>query len=192
MAARNLGVVVALSLWACCSALRAPLPVLARRDALWCCSALVGAALLPPLVTPSACKASDAPPAKFARLRFSSPGEEGELGVVTVELTRGANEQAVALFGSLVAGTLSAPCDRAFGQDAILERERLEKSKALRTCLASEAQPLSYEGSTVWRVVPGMQINAGALTSSFNLRLPAAIVGDNNGGLLQHDAAGEY
>lgn len=148
-----------------------------------------GAALIPSLAAPRAALAADP---KYVRISFATPGAgaTGVLGDVTVELTRGANAPAVATFAALCAGTLSSPCDRDSTRDAILERVRLEKGKALQSCLAGEGQPLSYEGSTVWRVLPGSRVDAGALASTFNLRLPPFIEGDNDGGRLTHDSAG--
>jgi cyclophilin family peptidyl-prolyl cis-trans isomerase len=177
-------VLLLLAAWPAC-ALALTGAMIARRVAVQqAARALAAAALLPRLPT----EAAGPMPKPYARIVFATPGDD--FGEVTVELTRGANEEAVALFAALCAGSLAAPCDRTIGQSAVLAREKLEKNKALQSCLAAEGQPLSYDGATVWRVVPGQRIDAGALASAYNLRLGPPVVGDNSNGQLKHDQAG--
>ena len=136
--------------------------------------------------------AAAAPPGTRVRLSFASAAEGLELGDVAVELTGGGvNAEAVATFRALAAGTQAARCDRAYGGgQAVVEKERLETARVLKRCVSAEETPLTYDGSTVWRVVPGKRIDCGALSSKYAAREPPSIAGDNGDGALTHDAAG--
>lgn len=144
----------------------------------------VRSCLLSPLVAAPAWAAST-----HAQLEFTS-AVEGPLGSLQVQLESRSNADAVRVFAALCEGTLAAPCDKTIADQGLLEKEKLENMRALRSCLETEGVPVSYSGSQVWRVVAGERIDCGDLSSRYGLRSLPAVVGDNDGGRLSHDRAG--
>lgn len=124
-----------------------------------------------------------------ATLGFTS-AVDGDLGELTIALEPTANAQAVRIFSELCAGKYAAPCDESSRNDGLFEKEKLEKARAVQGCITYESTPMTYDGSTVWRVVKGTRVDGGAMASVYNLRVPPDVQGDNDDGRLRHDAPG--
>ena len=100
--------------------------------------------------------------------------------------------QSVSAFKALVAGTYAAPCQEYVDDDPSgmgIERSKQSTKAQYKQCAAGAAEPVTYSGSGVWRIVQGSRIDAGAIKGKFALRVPPQTpVGEGAG--LSHDAPG--
>ena len=85
----------------------------------------------------------------------------------------------VRIFTSLAGGTLEAPCRDDDSDGEALARSVLTKRGVLRACL-SDPGPMSYEDSTIWRIVKDKRIDCGQVKGKFAFR--QAPVWDITGG----------
>jgi cyclophilin family peptidyl-prolyl cis-trans isomerase len=98
--------------------------------------------------------------------------------------------QAVAAFKSACAGKLDVPCPTDVDTtEELTERGKQSKKAALKACLGSASEPLSYSYSQVWSIQRGKRIGAGAVQGKFALR-KAPVTPLSESVVLTHDAAG--
>ena len=77
---------------------------------------------------------------------------------------------ATAQFKALCAGTLAVPCEPEPTFDAMTMerlRARLSPVEAVRR---PQAEPATYDGSQIWRVIQGRRVDAGAVRGKYALR----------------------
>ena len=58
-----------------------------------------------------------------------------------------------------------------------------------KQCVASQAEPATYDGSQIWRVIQGRRVDAGAVRGKFALRDPPPTP-PTEGAALKHSEAG--
>ena len=153
-----------------------------------------GAVLLPPApgafaVTPTAsAKVTDRVLLEFVQ---QVSAEESQTLPLTIGLFGSEAPDSVAAFKQLVAGSYSAPCTEDTDDGSAMEMERSKSSRKAqyKQCRAGESEPVAYAGSTVWRIVQGSRIDAGAVRGKWALRRPPMTpAGEST--TLSHDAAG--
>lgn len=127
------------------------------------------------------------------RIRYDvqQSAEVKEQGKILLGLFGKEAPVACSIFYALAEGTLSAPCrDPSDASDSqALQRETLVKRGVQRQCLADEAKPVSYSGSSVWRIIKGQRIDFGSVQGKFASRqAPSTPITESNG--LSHDRPG--
>ena len=97
---------------------------------------------------------------------------------------------ATAQFKALCAGTLAVPCEPEPTFDAMtMERAARSTLAVWKQCVASQAEPATYDGSQIWRVIQGRRVDAGAVRGKFALRDPPPTP-PTEGAALKHSEAG--
>ena len=97
---------------------------------------------------------------------------------------------ATAQFKALCAGTLAVPCEPEPTFDAMtMERAARSTLAVWKQCVASQAEPATYDGSQIWRVIQGRRVDAGAVRGKFALRDPPPTP-PSEGAALKHSEAG--
>jgi cyclophilin family peptidyl-prolyl cis-trans isomerase len=98
--------------------------------------------------------------------------------------------QSVAAFKALCGGDYLAPCEQPADQeDALTQKGKALRRSIFKACLGSEAEPVSYAFSQVWRVLRDRRVDCGQVQGKFSMRRAPSTPLDESACLL-HDAPG--